>query len=73
MVGMTNSLAREFGSDDIRVNAIAPGAVMTDKQLRLWYDEESARAVAERQIIRQAAGAHGNRPRRTFLASATVA
>ncbi|MEZ5826837.1 MAG: SDR family oxidoreductase [Geminicoccaceae bacterium] len=52
IVGMTNSLAREFGSDDIRVNAIAPGAVMTDKQLRLWYDEESARAVAERQIIR---------------------
>ena len=28
VVGLTNSLAREFGSDNIRVNAIAPGAVV---------------------------------------------
>ncbi|MGA0362855.1 MAG: SDR family NAD(P)-dependent oxidoreductase, partial [bacterium] len=28
VVGLTNSLAREFGADDIRVNAIAPGAVV---------------------------------------------
>ena len=27
VVGLTNSLAREFGSDNIRVNAIAPGVV----------------------------------------------
>ena len=30
IVGLTNSLAREFGPDNIRVNAIAPGAVITD-------------------------------------------
>ena len=30
IIGMTNSLAREFGGDNIRVNAIAPGAVMTE-------------------------------------------
>jgi NAD(P)-dependent dehydrogenase (short-subunit alcohol dehydrogenase family) len=53
IVGMTNSLARKFGDDDIRVNAIAPGAVMTEKQLRLWYDEKSATAVAERQVIKR--------------------
>ncbi|MEZ5932075.1 MAG: SDR family oxidoreductase [Alphaproteobacteria bacterium] len=52
IVGMTNSLAREFGGDDIRVNAIAPGAVMTEKQLRLWYDETSAAAIVDRQMIR---------------------
>ena len=52
IVGMTNSLAREFGGDNIRVNAIAPGAVMTEKQLRLWYDEKSAAAMAERQMIK---------------------
>src|SRR5271166_6805567 len=39
VVGMTNSLAREFGADNIRVNAIAPGAVITDRQRRLWMSE----------------------------------
>ena len=37
----------------IRVNAIAPGAVMTEKQLRLWYTEETADAMAERQMIKK--------------------
>src|ERR1700722_16737334 len=40
VVGLTNSLAREFGSDNIRVNAIAPGAVITERQRRLWMSEE---------------------------------
>ena len=29
IMGMTRSLAREFGPDNIRVNAIAPGWVLT--------------------------------------------
>ena len=53
IVGMTHSLAREFGDDNIRVNAIAPGAVMTEKQLRLWYNEETAQAAADRQFIKR--------------------
>jgi NAD(P)-dependent dehydrogenase (short-subunit alcohol dehydrogenase family) len=53
IVGLTSSLAREFGPDNIRVNAIAPGAVMTERQLKLWYTEESATAMAERQLIRR--------------------
>lgn len=51
VVGLTNALARAFGGDQIRVNAIAPGAVMTEKQLRLWYTEETADAMAKRQLI----------------------
>ena len=43
VVGLTNALARAFGADDIRVNAIAPGAVDTEKQLRLWYDRGAGR------------------------------
>ncbi len=32
--GLTRSLSRELGPDGIRVNAIAPGWVMTERQLR---------------------------------------
>jgi NAD(P)-dependent dehydrogenase (short-subunit alcohol dehydrogenase family) len=53
VVGLTNSLAREFGADNIRVNAIAPGAVVTERQLRLWYTEEQADEMVERQIIKR--------------------
>jgi NAD(P)-dependent dehydrogenase (short-subunit alcohol dehydrogenase family) len=50
---MTNSLAREFGPDNIRVNAIAPGAVNTERQLRLWYNETQAEEFAKRQAIKR--------------------
>jgi len=53
VVGLTYALARAFGDDAIRVNAIAPGAVMTEKQLRLWYTDESAKVVASRQLIKE--------------------
>jgi D-xylose 1-dehydrogenase len=46
IVGFTNSLAREVGSDRIRVNAIAPGLVMTERQRSLWYRDETAVAAA---------------------------
>ncbi|MCP3389434.1 SDR family oxidoreductase [Bradyrhizobium sp. CCGB12] len=45
IVGFTNSLARSVGSDRIRVNAIAPGMVITERQRRLWYPDE--RVIAE--------------------------
>lgn len=51
IVGMTNSLAREFGADNIRVNAIAPGAVITERQRRLWISDSDLRAIVERQCL----------------------
>jgi NAD(P)-dependent dehydrogenase (short-subunit alcohol dehydrogenase family) len=51
VIGMTNSLAREFGGDNIRVNAIAPGAVLTEKQLRLWVSEADAEMFVARQCL----------------------
>ncbi|TPQ33313.1 3-oxoacyl-ACP reductase [Bradyrhizobium guangdongense] len=41
IVGFTNSLARIVGPDRIRVNAIAPGMVITERQRRLWYPDET--------------------------------
>ncbi len=51
--GMTRSLAREFGPDNIRVNAIAPGWVLTDKQLKLWVTPEALAAHMDRQCLKQ--------------------
>ncbi len=54
VVGLTHALARAFGTDNIRVNAIEPGAVMTDRQRKLWYKTPDAvSAIVERQSIRQ--------------------
>jgi D-xylose 1-dehydrogenase len=41
IVGLTNSLARSLGQDRIRVNAIAPGMVITERQRRLWFQDET--------------------------------
>jgi NAD(P)-dependent dehydrogenase (short-subunit alcohol dehydrogenase family) len=51
VVGLTNSLAREFGADNIRVNAIAPGAVITERQRKLWISEADVKAFVARQCI----------------------
>ena len=54
VLGLTRALARAFGPDNIRVNAIEPGAVMTQKQRELWYKtEDSVQAMVERQLIRR--------------------
>ncbi|RWC33602.1 MAG: SDR family oxidoreductase [Mesorhizobium sp.] len=54
VVGLTFALARAFGSDNIRVNAIEPGAVITDRQRQLWYKTQaSVDQVVQRQLIRQ--------------------
>jgi NAD(P)-dependent dehydrogenase (short-subunit alcohol dehydrogenase family) len=41
IVGLTNTLARALGPSRIRVNAIAPGMVLTERQRRLWFQDES--------------------------------
>lgn len=51
VVGMTRSLAREFGADNIRVNAIAPGAVITERQRRLWLSEADVDEIVRRQCL----------------------
>jgi NAD(P)-dependent dehydrogenase (short-subunit alcohol dehydrogenase family) len=52
VVGLTNSLARQFGEHRIRVNAIAPGLVLTEKQRRLWFHDDAKLAqVVSRQSM----------------------
>ena len=43
IVGLTKALARDYGADKVRVNAILPGWVATERQLQSWLtpDEEA--------------------------------
>jgi NAD(P)-dependent dehydrogenase (short-subunit alcohol dehydrogenase family) len=70
IVGLTNMLARAFGPDNIRVNTIEPGAVMTKRQRELWYPtEESVAVMVNRQIIRKVLGGRDIARAALFLAS----
>lgn len=51
--GMSRSLARELGPDNIRVNALAPGWVLTEKQLDKWATPDALAAHLEKQCLKQ--------------------
>lgn len=53
ITGLTRSLAREFGGDGIRANAIAPGWVLTQKQLDQWGDPDALAAHLDRQCLKE--------------------
>ena len=52
ITALSRCLAREFGPDRIRVNALLPGWVLTDKQQRLWATPEGLAAHLERQCLK---------------------
>ncbi len=41
LVGMTKALARDYGESEVRVNAILPGWVVTERQLETWLTPEA--------------------------------
>lgn len=53
ITGLTRGLARELGPDNIRVNALMPGWVLTQRQLDLWADPEGLAAHLEKQCLKE--------------------
>ncbi len=53
IVGMTRTLAHELGRDNIRVNCILPGAILTDRQQRLWMTPEYSAEVMGSQALKR--------------------
>jgi NAD(P)-dependent dehydrogenase (short-subunit alcohol dehydrogenase family) len=54
IIGLTKGLAGKLGPDGIRVNAIAPGWVMTERQKTKWVTKEALAAHIGKQCIREA-------------------
>jgi NAD(P)-dependent dehydrogenase (short-subunit alcohol dehydrogenase family) len=52
VTGLTRVLAREFGPFGIRVNTISPGAVWTERQIKLWYTPEFEQEVMAGQCLK---------------------
>jgi galactose dehydrogenase len=53
VIGLTKSLAGALGPHGIRVNAVAPGWVMTERQRKLWVTEEAVAAFVDRQCLKR--------------------
>jgi NAD(P)-dependent dehydrogenase (short-subunit alcohol dehydrogenase family) len=49
--GLTRGFATDLGRHRIRVNCIIPGWVMTERQIALWFTEESEADIARNQCL----------------------
>lgn len=53
IVGLTRSLARDWGADGIRVNTLIPGCIMTPKQLEKWITPEDEKRIQGEQCLKR--------------------
>ena len=53
VIGMTRTLAHEVGKYNIRVNAVMPGAILTERQKRLWLTEAYTAEVLQNQALKR--------------------
>jgi len=50
--GMTRTLARELGPSGIRINCIVPGAILTERQEKLWLTPEMNQQFIDLQALK---------------------
>ncbi|HEX3472143.1 MAG TPA: SDR family NAD(P)-dependent oxidoreductase [Silvibacterium sp.] len=53
IVGLTRTLAHELGPDNIRVNAVLPGAIETERQRQLWFTDEYKAEILSNQALKR--------------------
>jgi len=53
VLGLTRSLARDWGPDNIRVNSVAPGWIMTERQLTHWLTPAGEQELMARQCLKR--------------------
>ncbi|TQV69899.1 SDR family oxidoreductase [Exilibacterium tricleocarpae] len=69
IVGLTKALARELGPDNVRVNALVPGWVMTERQKRLWATPAAVQECLRQQSLKTTISAEDVAQSALFLAS----
>ena len=52
ILGLTRTLARELGARNIRVNAVVPGAIVTERQTALHRDAAADQAFLDAQCLK---------------------
>jgi len=53
VAGLTRALARDLGPMNVRVNAIVPGWIMTERQVRLWLTPDGEQELLRRQCLKR--------------------
>src|SRR5271154_1639351 len=53
IVGLTRTLAHEIGPDNIRVNAVLPGATLTERQKKLWFSDAYKAEILNNQALKR--------------------
>lgn len=53
VLGLTRSLARDYGKDGVRVLSVAPGWIMTERQIELWLTPEGDKERLDRQCLKR--------------------
>jgi NAD(P)-dependent dehydrogenase (short-subunit alcohol dehydrogenase family) len=53
VAGLTRALARDLGPQNIRVNCVVPGWIMTQRQIDLWLNKESEAELMQRQCLKR--------------------
>jgi len=53
IVGLTRTMAHELGKSNIRVNSVLPGAVLTDRQRRLWWTPQYEAEIIANQALKR--------------------
>ena len=59
LIGMTKALAKDYGDHLVRVNAILPGWVVTERQLQTWLTPEEESRWMEQVALAETADARG--------------
>jgi len=53
VAGLTRSLARDLGPDNIRVNSVLPGWILTQRQIDNWLTPEGEQELMTRQCLKR--------------------